>query len=72
MLITIYLISCFLAFLGALLYSHLIAKKDHDLSILQSSFLNFVFSIVLSFFWFVVLIYYFYTISLKLEKKTAA
>ena len=69
MLLSLYLISCALAFIMTTIFSHRIAVRDNDLSLSEASFLNFIFSVILCFFWYFVMVYFFYTITLKHEKQ---
>ena len=69
MLLSIYLSSCLIAYLISSVFAHQIAQKDRDMDFKSASFLNIIFSIILSFFWFLVMIYFFYTITLKIETR---
>jgi uncharacterized membrane protein YhaH (DUF805 family) len=60
---SLYLITCAIAFVGAIIFSHQTEHKSSDAK--DDYFLDCVFAAIISFFWFFVLIYFFYTISLK-------
>ncbi len=69
MFMSLYLISCAMAFILMYFFSYNISKKDHDLDTQSATFLNLIFSIVVCFFWYFVMVYFFYTITLKHEKQ---
>jgi spore maturation protein SpmA len=65
MLYFIYLATCSIAFLGVMIFSYRTEHKSQNAK--DDYFLATVFAIIVSFFWFFVLIYFFYTISLKVQ-----
>jgi hypothetical protein len=65
---SIYLVSCGIAFVATLIFSHRTEHKSPDAK--DDYFLDLVFAAIVSFFWFFVLIYFFYTISLKVTPPT--
>jgi len=68
MLYYLYLASCLIAFVGAMIFSHHTEHKSQNAK--DDYFLDVVFAVIVSFFWFFVLIYFFYTISLKVQINT--
>ena len=68
MLYYLYLASCLIAFVAAMGFSHHTEHKSQNAK--DDYFLDVVFAVIVSFFWFFVLIYFFYTISLKVQINT--
>jgi formate-dependent nitrite reductase membrane component NrfD len=65
MLYYLYLASCLIAFVGVIIFSYRTEHKSQNAK--DDYFLDVVFAVIVSFFWFFVLIYFFYTISLKVQ-----
>lgn len=69
-LLNLYLVIACLTFFGSLWFSSNVSKKNRVANDKGDSLLSFIFSVMLAFFWLFIFLFFFYTISLKVPKKS--